>query len=500
VPYQIKHLVVLMLENRSFDHMLGNMPGVDGIPQNWSNPLQPEGPVVPATPNARTVHDLIPDPGHEWVNVNVQIFQNSAGTGPATMQGFVIDYHTVSDDITQAPNIMKCFTPQTLPVLHALASQYAVCDRWYSSVPGSTIPNRLFTHAANSLGSLTQDAIAAPFAIRTIFQDMDVPPKKADYRIYTHGSSILMANGYLQTKQNNFSDFVAEFVHDAAKGDLPEYVFIEPSYDDDVTAGSYANSQHPDFPVDAGEALIVQVYNALCTSPDWNDTLLLITYDEHGGIQDHKVPPTVSRQPANANLPGVPPSTSPPFAFDRLGVRVPAVFVSPRIAPGTLIRDQPFYEHCSIVATVRKLFCGAPPDIAPPFNWREAQAPTFENLLVLDNPRPNIQLPVPFASPGVTPAEIAAASELATTVNTLSVQAAAGDPAAEQAVITPAALPKQPSSTRSPTDLMVQMAQAMNYSLAQKGITPPMDINTIYSAQDAANFIRQANAAITGAQ
>jgi hypothetical protein len=121
------------------------------------------------------------------------------------------------------------------------------------------------------------------------------------------------------------------------------------------------------------------------------------------------------------------------------------LFVSPRIAPGTLIRDQPYYEHCSIVATVRKLFCGAPPDIAPPFNWREAQAPTFENLLVLDNPRPNIQLPVPFASPAVTPAEIASANELATTVNTLSIQAAAGDPAAEQAVITPAALPKQPS-------------------------------------------------------
>ena len=84
---------------------------------------------MPATPNARTVHDLIPDPGHEWVNVNVQIFENSAASGPATMQGFVIDYHTVSQDITQAPNIMKCFTPETLPVLHTLASQYAVCDR-----------------------------------------------------------------------------------------------------------------------------------------------------------------------------------------------------------------------------------------------------------------------------------------------------------------------------------------------------------------------------------
>jgi hypothetical protein len=164
-----------------------------------------------------------------------------------------------------------------------------------------------------------------------------------------------------------------------------------------------------------------------------------------------------------------------------------------------LIRDQPYYEHCSIVATVRKLFCGAPAAVAPPFNWREAQAPTFENLLALDNPRPDIKLPVPFASPGVTPADIAAANLLVATVNTLSIQAAAGDPTAEQSVITPAALPKQPPDTRSPTDLMVLMAEAMNYSLQQQGIKPPMDINTIYSAQDAVNFIRQANAAVTGA-
>jgi phospholipase C len=383
-------------------------------------------------------------------------------------------------------------------VLHALASQYAVCDRWFSSVPGSTIPNRLFTHAANSYGSLTQDAIAAPFPIRTIFQDMDVPPNQANYSIYTHGSSILMANGYLQRyKQNRFFNFAQNFANDVVNGDLPEYTFIEPAYDDDVNNGTYANSQHPDFPVDEGESLIAQVYNALCASPDWNDTLLLITYDEHGGIQDHKQPPNVSCNVANAGLPDVPASTSPAFAFDRLGVRVPAVFVSPRIAPNTFIRDQPFYEHCSIVATVRKLFCG--PAAATPFNWREAQAPTFDNLLVLDEPRANIVLPNPVASAGITPADVAAANQMASSINTLSIQAAAGNPAAEQATITPAALPKQPPATRSPTDLMLLMAQSMNYSLQQRGIKPPADINTIYTAQDAANFIQQANAAATGA-
>ena len=327
---------------------------------------------------------------------------------------------------------------------------------------------------------------------------MDVPPNPANYAIYTHGSSILMANKYLQTKkQDHFFDFSEHFGNDAVNGDLPEYTFIEPAYDDDVNNGTYANSQHPDFPVDEGESLITQVYNALCASPDWNDTLLLITYDEHGGIQDHVPPPNVSCAPSNAGLPGVPSSTSPSFAFDRLGVRVPAVFVSPRIAPNTFVRDQPFYEHCSIVATVRNLFCG--PGAARPFNWREAQAPTFENLLVLDKPRPDVKLPDAVASAGVTPAEIAAANRMVASVNTLSLQAAAHNPAAEQAVITPAALPKQPPTSRSPTDLMMLMAQSMNYSLQQRGIKPPTDINTIYTAQNAANFIRQANAAAGGA-
>ncbi len=461
MPHPIKHLVVLMLENRSFDHMLGFLPGVNGLDPNWTNPLTPEGPQVQVSQDARTVHDLDPDPGHEWINVNMQIFENLNGTGAATMKGFVEDYALVSHDKGQASNIMKCFTPNTLPVLSTLAQQYAVCDRWFSSVPGPTIPNRLFTHAANSYGSLTQDAVAAPFIIRTIFEDMDVPPNPANYRIYTHGSTILMVNRYLQqNKQDHFVDF-ADFKTDAANGYLPEYTFIEPAFDDDVNNGIYANSQHPDFAVDEGEALISTVYSYLCASPDWNDTLLLITYDEHGGIVDHVVPPNVAPSTANAGLPDVPRSTSPSFDFRRLGVRVPTVFVSPRIAPNTVINDRD-YEHCSIVATVRKLFCG--PNAQNPFNWREAQAPTFENLLVLDTVRPDVQLPAPVASAGLSAPQI---------------QAAAQD---------------EPP----PSDLTLAMVSAMIYSLQRRGITPPGNIENIHTAQEAANFMAAANRAAAG--
>ena len=89
------------------------------------------------------------------------------------MRGFVRDYYTLTQDHVRAGNVMKCFTAATLPVLTTLATQYAVCDRWFSAVPGSTIPNRMFVHGANSVGSVNQDAIDAPFLLHTIFESFD---------------------------------------------------------------------------------------------------------------------------------------------------------------------------------------------------------------------------------------------------------------------------------------------------------------------------------------
>src|ERR1700722_16591965 len=129
-PFQ--HLVVLMLENRSFDHMLGLLKSptydIDGLDGTETNPSAIDGaPPVVVTPDARTVHDLNPDPGHDFLNVNVQIFGNAAGaqSGPP-MQGFVQDYALVSDQAAHGANIMKCFTAATLPVLSTLAKEYAV--------------------------------------------------------------------------------------------------------------------------------------------------------------------------------------------------------------------------------------------------------------------------------------------------------------------------------------------------------------------------------------
>lgn len=450
-----EHLVVLMLENRSFDHMLGFLKspaypieGLNPAHLPTSDPSTGTAP-APVTNDARTVDDLNPDPAHDFLNVNVQIFGNKNATpsGPL-MRGFVRDYAAISSDPTKGPNVMKCFTPQTLPVLSTLAQQYAICDHWFSSVPGSTIPNRLFAHAAHSDGSVTQDAILAPLKLKTIFEVMDDPNNPYSYRIYTStaGGSMLLSNLYLIHHQDGFHSY-DEFRRDCAHGDLPAYTFIEPRYDDDIVNGVFANSQHPDFPVDEGEALIADVYSALRNSPLWPISLLLIVYDEHGGIFDHVPPPALTPDP---NYSQVPPSTNPSFRFDRLGVRVPAVFVSPLIKSGTIITQQ--FDHCSIVATVRKLFCLD----KTPFNWREAQAATFDNILNL------------------SPANVRT------------------DPVVPPAPFVSAGAPNQPQ-VREPSDLTLHMAQSMQAAADTLGVNLKSHVNDIRTAQDAMDFLSQAS-------
>jgi phospholipase C len=456
MPTPIEKLVVLMLENRSFDHLLGFLkrdnPAINGLNGTESNPAADETrPDVVVSDVAGDVRDLDPDPGHDFDDVTRQIFGSLDTTRPADMSGFVRDYAHVSGNPIHGENIMRCFKRQTLPVLTTLALQYGVSDRWFSSVPGSTIPNRMFLHGANSAGSLSQDAIVAPFLLHTIFESFG-PNTIHSYRIYTDGASILMANRYLVQHQAKFADF-SQFEADALHGNLPAYTFIEPKYDDDDT-GNFANSQHPDFPVDRGERLIAEVYSILTKSPRWKSTLLLIVYDEHGGLYDHVVPPTVACKDENKHLPVTP--SGPPFNFDftRLGVRVPAVFVSPCIPPGTLINDQD-YEHSSVVATVRKLFC---PDTAP-LTWREAQANTFEHVMTLegDDIRTDVvDLPPAVVSPGVV--DLSAAEE-----------------------------------PRGPTDLSVLMARAMDYSLQQRGVKSPGDPAALTTAAQVAAYLREAN-------
>jgi phospholipase C len=379
----IKHLVVLMLENRSFDHMLGWLQSaqyqIDGLDGTQSN-VDSTGEPVRVTKDADYSGDYTPDVAHDFLDVYEQIFgtQNpAAGTSPS-MSGFVKNYGTISESVSKSHHVMKCFDPAKIPVLTTLAEQYAVCTRWFSSIPGPTLPNRAYAHAATSVGhvDMTINWWKESKTIYEILVDNNFTAK-----IYYTDATMALTFGGLIARQSEFfiPDFSA-FFDDCKSNNLPNYCFLEPRYN--ATSGDdpiAANDQHPDHDVEEGETLIHDVYKALTSNQDtWQSTLLVIVYDEHGGLFDH-VPPPPAVSPDGI------PSVNPPFAFDRLGVRVPAVLVSPYIAQGTIINDRVF-DHASLAATAQQIFLGP--------GWRDGgltnrdrQANTFEGVLTLANPR-----------------------------------------------------------------------------------------------------------------
>lgn len=381
MPPTIEHLVVLMLENRSFDHMLGylkspNYP-IDGLDGTQAN-IDSAGIEVLTTNDADYAGDYNPDPGHDFLDVNEQIFGNSdASPGLAPpMSGFVKNYGRKTSKAAKSHNVMKCFKPEKIPVLTTLARQFAVCDRWFSSVPGPTLPNRAYAHAATSIGHVDM-TINWWKESKTIYELLDEHNK--DARIYFHDSSMAQTFGGLMDKQDRFFGTGIEDFFDACKNNtLPAYSFVEPRYNASTNGDPVAASdQHPDHDVFEGETLIKDVYNAVRSNPKvWNNTILVVVYDEHGGLYDHVMPPV-------AMSPDGKPSVNPSFAFDRLGVRVPAIVISPYIEAGTI--DSTVYDHASLAATARKLFVP---------NWqniflteRDRNANTFDGLLTRDTPR-----------------------------------------------------------------------------------------------------------------
>ncbi|MGA2134778.1 MAG: alkaline phosphatase family protein [Bryobacteraceae bacterium] len=379
---RIEHFVVLMLENRSFDHMLGfsGIPRIDGLTGAETNPDTTGAPVAVSN-DAKFFGDYEPDPGHELFDVNVQIFSNQQATPGATpMQGFIQSYFQVCGNADRAQDVMKCFAPQNVPNLTALARDYAVCDRWFSSVPGPTLPNRSFAHAATSLGS----AVGPPFlgGLKTIYPVLN---QQVSAKIYYQDWTMALTFKELLGDQTKYFGLYDDFLSDAGDPQaLPNYCFIEPRYNADDTGGAHEPSdQHPDHDVRDGEALVQDVYQALSSNPAvWQKTLLLIVYDEHGGLYDHVAPPACVN-PDGKN------STDPTFDFSRLGIRVPAVMVSPYIQPGTVIgsTDGTFYDHTSIIATARKLFL---PDWQnTSLTARDQNAATFDQVLNLATPDNN---------------------------------------------------------------------------------------------------------------
>ncbi|PYT98416.1 MAG: phosphoesterase [Acidobacteria bacterium] len=352
----IEHLIVLMMENRSFDHMLGFLkaPGYDieGLDGSESNDDLTNEPVL-VSRDAAPTGDLTPDPSHDFRSVNVQIFGSEAGAaaGPPQMSGFLQNYQTVcGGDRDRAANIMKCWTPARLPVLTTLAKQYAVCDHWYSSVPGPTLPNRTFAHAGTSRGRLDMSPDFSFDGFVTIYQFLQA--RNVSAKIYFHDfSSALTFERLLFSNQARFFEDYSDFAGDCKDDNVPAYCFIEPRYNRETAPHGQSfspNDQHPDHDVYDGEALIADVYRALTKNRDvWQKSLLVIVYDEHGGLFDHVRPPAAAPPDNKIDNPEN-------FGFDRLGVRVPAVLVSPYIEPGTIVSQ--IFDHTSFLGAARRLF------------------------------------------------------------------------------------------------------------------------------------------------
>jgi phospholipase C len=374
---RLKHIVVLMMENRSFDHMLGSLkavnPKIDGLTGAEANPdTTPAQNPVPVRPLAEFQGQLDPDPDHHFPAVDIQIFGGDKSPNrTANMQGFVKSYFNQRRDVKHSQKIMYYFTRDQLPVLTTLALEFAVFNRWFASIPGPTICNRAFAHYGTSFGRVDLNPLYINEPFKSIYQRLVAAQRTAKVYYYDTTSSTMEVANLLQNQPKLFGTY-AQFLQDCKRGQLPDYSFIEPNYSDhDTNSGEeIANDQHPDHHVQAGELFLATIYNAIKQNPDlWESTALLIVYDEHGGIYDHVVPPTCTADQftASANATG----TGTEFKFDRLGVRVPAILVSPWIPKGTVV-DRVF-DHASIPATATRFFIG---DYAPR-SPRETNADIF---------------------------------------------------------------------------------------------------------------------------
>jgi phospholipase C len=459
---RIEHIVVLMMENRSFDNVLGwlyddqNEPPrhqkFDGVAnKNLSNPrsIPPDGDNVPVG-KGKVMTDPYPDPNEPYDHVYSQMYGVEPPPFPipntnATplMNGFVVDYANaiqVAGKTKTGCNkllawlfrgntpmdfdpgvIMNCFTPESLPVINGLAKHYAVCDRWFSSVPTQTFPNRSFVHAATSSGYVTNFWKTGPHEwdigyllnkTPTVYNRLS--QKGIDWRVY-YGSALLLCNALITQEQlweygmvdGHFFPF-AQFADDASTGNLPAYSFIEPNM---LCSRKYGpeNDMHPAFAITEtgaatnalyGDALILKIFDALRKSPAWEKTLFVITFDEHGGCYDHApTPPPLAKSPDGIIIPPSQPGGSG-FDFQRFGVRVPAVLVSPLIEEGTVC-NTPF-DHTSIIRTISRRWLDS-----EHLTERDRSAHDLGELLTRATPRPDPVItpnpPPPFQGCGAHP-------------------------------------------------------------------------------------------------
>ncbi|KAJ7960551.1 Non-specific phospholipase [Quillaja saponaria] len=380
----IKTVVVLVMENRSFDHMLGWMkrlnPEINGVDGSEFNPISVTDPNSKRFYFQNQSHYVDPDPGHSFQAIREQIFgSDNTSANPPPMNGFAQQAYEMDNTTAMSQSVMNGFDPDMVAVYKTLVSEFAVFDRWFASVPSSTQPNRLYVHSGTSGGATSNipALLIKGYPQRTIFDnlyDAGIP-----FGIYYQNIPATLFYRNLRKLKyiTKFHLYDLSFKQRAKEGKLPGYVVVEQRYMDTKLAP--ANDDHPSHDVYHGQTFVKEVYETLRASPQWNETLFMITYDEHGGFYDH-VPTPVSGVPSPDGIVGPEPFS---FKFDRLGVRIPTIAISPWIEKGTVVHGPnglPFptseYEHSSIPATVKKFF-----NMSSFLTKRDEWAATFEGIV-----------------------------------------------------------------------------------------------------------------------
>lgn len=405
----IQHIVTVMLENRSFDNLCGwlyrNGPAptqflpassagqpYQGLHAGLFNPVHDSyfttgtGETCRVFDQANATNMPNPDPEEGFDDVTYQLFGPEGATPTPRWPnlGFAINYAKVTGSDIPV-QILEPFSPEQVPVLSSLARNFAICDAWFSSVPSDTWPNRSFFHSGTSNGHVVNGAHPDPLqwdvvTIFNVLEEMGVP-----WRVYSDARLIpsltwLMSPKLWPYSLDRFRHF-DDFKNDCARGSLPRYSFLEPSFVESP------NDEHPPHDVVAGEKFLWEIWQAVSRSPAWPQTLLLITYDEHGGTYDHVMPPWGAACPDAKSNPG-----EEGFTFNRFGLRVPMIAVSPWIQAGTVFRSDSAsgvpYDHTSMLATLRDwLQIPAEKMLA---SKRIAAAPTLGQILTLSQPRTDL--------------------------------------------------------------------------------------------------------------
>jgi phospholipase C len=332
---KIDHIVVLMLENRSFDHMLGFLTieqgrdDVEGPTLAMKNEYR--GETFPVHPASRTTMTKAQDPCHSGWCVDEQLAHDSGG--------FVSNFMKTRKAGGANPGVVMAYHPaQHLPVYDFLAREFCVCDHWFCSVPGATMPNRCYAAAGTSNGLRDNINPSRPYNVPSFLRHLD----DEDWRWYSHDyvPTIWLLDPEVGLSLENVPAFFdrrdffghRSFLERAAKGDLPPVSWIDPNFYDLTFGPAGSNDDHPPSDLRGGQKLVLQVVDALLQSRAWKKTLLVITYDEHGGFFDHVKPPAAADDRPSMR---------------HYGPRVPAFVISPYVAAGSV--GKTVFDHTSII-------------------------------------------------------------------------------------------------------------------------------------------------------